>query len=142
MRVGWQGVYPSMDDWELHLSTLFPNVRLKQYIEVRSADCCEPELISALPAFWASVLYCPEALSSVQTRFQDFGASDLREGYRVACLHGLAGKWLGQTIRQHLEAIFDVLKQDLSRFDSSRFDFESTLEPLAKLEQRLNPPIS
>ena len=142
MRVGWQGVYPSMDDWELHLSTLFPNVRLKQYIEVRSADCCKPELIASLPAFWASVLYSPDALRSVQTRFEEFGVSDLREGYRVACRDGLAGNWMGQTIRQHLEAIFDVLKHDPGRFDSSLFDFESTLEPLAKLEQRLNPPIS
>ena len=40
MEEGWNGHFPTMEDWELHLSTLFPNVRLKQYIEVRSADCC------------------------------------------------------------------------------------------------------
>ena len=51
------GAYPTADDWALHLSTLFPDVRLKQYLELRGADCGNAELILALPSFWTGLLY-------------------------------------------------------------------------------------
>ncbi len=54
---GWQGHKASIDDWELHLSTLFPNVRLRSYLEVRHADASTRELARALPALWLGVLY-------------------------------------------------------------------------------------
>lgn len=56
---------PLMSDWETHVSTVFPDVRLKQFIEMRGADgsCCTH--ISALSAFWVGLLYDNEALDSV-----------------------------------------------------------------------------
>jgi len=57
MSHGHQGHQATLEDWELHLSTLFPEVRLKRYLEVRSADCVPPELIPALPALWKGLLY-------------------------------------------------------------------------------------
>lgn len=56
-RSGLQGHRATMEDWELHLSTLFPDVRLKTYLEVRTADCVPPEYICALPALWKGTLY-------------------------------------------------------------------------------------
>jgi glutamate--cysteine ligase len=47
----------TMEDWELHLSTLFPDVRLKTYLETRTADCVPPRYILALPALWKGLLY-------------------------------------------------------------------------------------
>ena len=41
LREGWQGEHATMSDWELHLSTLFPEVRLKRYVEVREADAVD-----------------------------------------------------------------------------------------------------
>ncbi|MCB9507375.1 MAG: glutamate--cysteine ligase [Myxococcales bacterium] len=57
------GVEPTMGDWALHLSTLFPDVRLKRYIEVRTADAGRPEQLLALPALWKGVLYDEQALA-------------------------------------------------------------------------------
>ncbi|MDF1549409.1 MAG: glutamate-cysteine ligase family protein, partial [Bacteroidales bacterium] len=56
---------PLMSDWETHVSTVFPDVQLKQFIEMRGADgsCCTH--ISALSAFWVGLLYDNEALDSV-----------------------------------------------------------------------------
>jgi glutamate--cysteine ligase len=48
-------------DWELHLSTLFPEVRIKRHIELRGADCVPPAWVPALAALWKGVLYDPEA---------------------------------------------------------------------------------
>src|SRR6185369_9617360 len=47
---GWQGERATLEDWALHLTTLFPEVRLKRYLEIRSADSQPPEMMLALPA--------------------------------------------------------------------------------------------
>lgn len=58
------GEYPTMKDWEDHLSTIFPDVRLKQYLEMRGADGGPWKIICALPALWVGLLYDDQALSS------------------------------------------------------------------------------
>ncbi len=54
---GHQGHSATMGDFALHLSTLFPEVRLKRYIEVRGADCGPRGNLLALPALWKGLLY-------------------------------------------------------------------------------------
>jgi glutamate--cysteine ligase len=52
---GWRDERATAADWELHLSTLFPEVRLKRYLEVRQADASTREMVRALPALWRGV---------------------------------------------------------------------------------------
>jgi len=54
----------TMEDWELHISTLFPDVRLKTYLETRTTDCVPPRYIPALPALWKGVLYTDDTLDA------------------------------------------------------------------------------
>lgn len=54
---GLEKVRPNEDDWELHLTTLFPEVRLKQFLEMRGADCGPQPFLPALSAFWVGLLY-------------------------------------------------------------------------------------
>ena len=51
------GEYPSLKDWENHLTTIFPEVRLKRYMEMRGADGGPWRIICALSAFWIGLLY-------------------------------------------------------------------------------------
>ena len=55
------GEYPGIDDWELHVSTLFPDVRLKQYLEMRGADAGGWPWICSLSALWKGLLYDTQA---------------------------------------------------------------------------------
>ena len=55
-----------LKDWEDHLTTLFPQVRLKQYIEIRSMDACSWDLICSQPAFWIGILYDDEIMDNVK----------------------------------------------------------------------------
>jgi glutamate--cysteine ligase len=57
IREGFQGARATLGDFELHLSTVFPEVRLKQYLEIRGVDCQSPVLIPAMAAFWKGILY-------------------------------------------------------------------------------------
>jgi len=57
IKKGFDGERPTLNDWEVHLSTLFPEVRLKKYIEVRGTDSGEPASCLALAALLKGILY-------------------------------------------------------------------------------------
>lgn len=59
------GELPTLNDWENHLTTIFPEVRLKRYLEMRGADGGPWRRLCALPAFWVGLLYDEESLQSV-----------------------------------------------------------------------------
>ncbi|MBI3307189.1 MAG: hypothetical protein HYZ84_05220 [Candidatus Omnitrophica bacterium] len=57
IQEGYRGEKATVGDFELHLSSAFPEVRLKQYLEIRGVDCQAPYLIPAVAAFWKGILY-------------------------------------------------------------------------------------
>jgi len=61
-----------MEDWEYHLTTLFPEVRLKRYIEMRGADSGPWKSICALPALWVGLLYDPIAQAEALDLISDW----------------------------------------------------------------------
>ena len=61
-REGFAGERATLADWDRHLTTLFPEVRMKRILEVRGADAVPPELLCAVPALWKGLLYDDEAL--------------------------------------------------------------------------------
>lgn len=75
------GEKPTVRDWEDHLSTLFPEVRLKQFLEMRGADGGPWEGICALPAFWVGLLYDQTALDAAWDLVKDW-TSEERETLR------------------------------------------------------------
>ncbi|HEY0033210.1 MAG TPA: glutamate-cysteine ligase family protein, partial [Devosia sp.] len=58
------GEKPTIKDWEDHLSTIFPEVRLKQFLEMRGADMGGEKAVTALSAFWTGLLYDDIALEA------------------------------------------------------------------------------
>jgi len=70
------GERPTIKDWEDHLSTLFPEVRLKQFLEMRGADMGSEESIVALPAFWTGLLYDDAALHAAWDLVRDWSAEE------------------------------------------------------------------
>lgn len=73
---GHEGEYPSMDDWNDHLTTLFPEVRLKHYLELRGADCHEPKMVYAMAAFWAKLFYDEAARDKAWDLVKNWSADD------------------------------------------------------------------
>ena len=68
---------PNMGDWINHLSTLFPEVRLKQFLEMRGADGGPWRRICALPAFWVGLLYDEEALAQAEAMTKDWSYEEV-----------------------------------------------------------------
>jgi glutamate--cysteine ligase len=66
------GELPTIDDWSDHLTTLFPEVRLKRFLEMRGADGGPWQRICALSAFWVGLLYDSAALDSAWALVSDW----------------------------------------------------------------------
>ncbi|MGN6376640.1 MAG: glutamate--cysteine ligase [Sphingomonas sp.] len=77
------GELPTMDDWNDHLSTAFPEVRLKTFLEMRGADGGPWNRICALPALWVGLLYDQGALGAAWDLVKDWSMAD-REALRNA----------------------------------------------------------
>lgn len=77
------GELPTLRDWNDHMTTAFPEVRLKKYLEMRGADSGPWGRICALPAFWVGLLYDDTALDAAWDLVKDFTLEErnaLREG--------------------------------------------------------------
>lgn len=84
------GERPTMGDWADHLTTLFPEVRMKKFLEMRGADGGPWRSLCALPAFWVGLLYDQSALDSAWDLVKDWTAQerqDLRDGVPKLALH-------------------------------------------------------
>lgn len=75
------GERPTIDDWSDHLTTLFPEVRLKRFLEMRGADSGPQERIVGLPAFWVGLLYDQTALDAAFDLVKDWTEQE-RQGLR------------------------------------------------------------
>ncbi|MDG1995758.1 MAG: glutamate-cysteine ligase family protein, partial [Emcibacteraceae bacterium] len=69
---GFEGELPTIKDWEDHMSTLFPEVRLKKFLEMRGADGGTWGKICALPALFVGLLYDDQALDEAYEMIKDW----------------------------------------------------------------------
>ena len=77
------GEKPTLSDWADHLTTVFPEARLKKYIEMRGADAGDEHHLNALPAFWVGLMYDDAALDAAWDLVKGFDA-ETRQSLRVA----------------------------------------------------------
>ena len=100
------GARPTLRDWSDHMTTAFPEVRLKQYLEMRGADGGPWNRLCALPAFWVGLLYDDVALDAAWDLVKDFSMAErhaLRDGVPK---HGLKVPFRGASVRElALEAL-------------------------------------
>ncbi|MCF8362351.1 MAG: glutamate--cysteine ligase [Prolixibacteraceae bacterium] len=70
---------PTMADWETHVSTVFPDVRLKQFIEMRGADANGASHIAALSALWVGLLYDRQSLDEAHELISGWNIETIQE---------------------------------------------------------------
>ena len=94
------GALPTLRDWSDHMTTAFPEVRMKKYLEMRGADSGPWNRICALPAFWVGLLYDDAALDAAWDLVRDFTLKErhaLRDGVPK---HALKLPFRGATVRE------------------------------------------
>ncbi|MEN8933415.1 glutamate--cysteine ligase [Planktotalea arctica] len=86
------GETPTMSDWADHLTTVFPEARVKKFIEMRGADGGPWRRLCALPAFWVGLTYDQTSLDAAWDLVKDWDA-ETRDALRVAAsVDGLQGQ--------------------------------------------------
>ncbi|MCV6575922.1 MAG: glutamate--cysteine ligase [Cohaesibacter sp.] len=126
---------PSLQDWEDHLTTLFPEVRLKRYIEMRGADGGQWRRICALPALWTGLLYDQTTLDAAWDLVKDW-SEDERNALRVnAAKDGLKASFRGGTIQPIARQVVELARNGLTaRNRKNGAGFDET-QYLAALEE-------
>ena len=85
MKNGFEGFYPTIEDWKLHSNLYFPEVRLRNFIEIRNHDCVGNGLEYAIPALYKGIMYSSSALEEVETILNKFTSNEIKElRYNVA----------------------------------------------------------
>jgi len=132
------GERATMADWSDHLTTIFPEVRLKQYLEMRGADCGPLERLSALPALWAGIFYDRAALDAAWDLCRDWTA-DERAGLRADVAHsGLRARVAGRTAQAVAQDLLAIAREGLKRRGRSSevlADETSYLSPLDEIAE-------
>ncbi len=106
---------PTMADWKNHLSTLFPEVRLKNYLEMRGADGGPGRRICAVPALWVGLLYDSVSLDGAEEIVKTWTGAD-REALRDAVpKYGLKATVRGRSVRDIGRDIVALARAGLSR---------------------------
>ena len=109
------GELPAMDDFDDHLSTIFPEVRLKTFLEMRGADAGAHEALCALSAFWVGILYDDVALDGAWELMKSFNAFE-RQALRSAVpMLGLSAPIRNTTAQELARAAVKLAAEGLKR---------------------------
>ena len=106
---------PVIDDWIDHISTLFPQVRLKQYLEVRSIDACSWREICAPPAFWTGILYDDQSLDEAYKLSKDWTSDERLFLNLKVPKYGLNTKFRNYSLLSIEKKLLQISKEGLKR---------------------------
>ncbi|WVZ10072.1 hypothetical protein V8G54_014602 [Vigna mungo] len=124
------GEVPTLADWENHLTTIFPEVRLKRYMEMRGADNGPLDMICAVPAFWVGLLYDEVSLQNAVDMIADWTPEDIQNLRDMAPITGLRTQVRGRLLRHIAEDVLKWAKEGLDRRCLSESVF---LDPLKEV---------
>ena len=128
----------TLKDWEDHLTTLFPQVRLKQYIEIRSMDACSWDLICSQPAFWIGILYDDEIMDNVKEITESWTQEDRQYLNKTVPQEGLQSKFKEKKLISFAQDFFELSKKGLKKRNrlSKNGEFDESIH-MKDLEKNL-----
>jgi len=140
---GYGGYYPTIDDWHLHMSLFFPDVRLKNYIEIRNCDSQRSELICALPALWKGLLYDKDAMQASFNVVKQLKWDDFNELRSLTPKYGLKAEMNGFSVLDAANELVYIAFESLNKanvFNDAEKNESIYLEPLIELLKNNQTP--
>ena len=137
------GALPTLRDWSDHMTTAFPEVRMKKFLEMRGADSGPWNRICALPAFWVGLLYDDAALDAAWDLVKDFSLAErhaLRDGVPK---HALKLPFRGGTVRDLAREAVKIAiggLQRRARLNSKGMDEAGFLDALVEIVEANETP--
>ncbi|GAB3450904.1 glutamate--cysteine ligase [Insolitispirillum peregrinum] len=107
--------FPTLGDWADHMSTAFPDVRLKKYLEMRGADSGPWQRLPSLPALWVGLLYDRQALDAAGQVIADWTAADRAQLRHDAPRLGLKAMVRGRSLQDIGREVLAIAQAGLTR---------------------------
>jgi glutamate--cysteine ligase len=136
---GMPGARATISDWANHISTIFPEVRLKRYLEMRGADCGPQLRLPALPAYWVGLLYDDRSLDAAWELVKDWTAEERRKLRADVTKLGFKASIAGQSVLDLARLTLDLSAQGLAhrrKLDAQGGDESRYLAPLQEFVVR------
>jgi len=130
ISTGYDEFFPTMDDFLLHLNLFFPDVRLREYIELRNHDSLPAEFKFAPGALYKGILYSDSASDKILELFEDFEYSDFEFLRKTVPQNGMQTEIKGKTALEYSNKILEIAKDSLSKTNDSDAHY---LEPIQQL---------
>ena len=89
MKEGYEGFFPTIGDWKLHSNLYFPEVRLRNFIEIRNHDCVGGGLEYSVPALYKGIMYKKSAMEEVESIMNKFTINEIKELRYNAARYGI-----------------------------------------------------
>jgi glutamate--cysteine ligase len=109
------GERATLSDWANHLTTIFPEVRLKRYLEMRGADAGPRRLLASLPAFWVGLVYDDTALDAAWDLVKDWTAEERQKLRDEVPKLALRATIAGRSARDVARDCLAIARQGLAR---------------------------
>jgi glutamate--cysteine ligase len=112
---GYRGHRPTLADWSAHLTTLFPEVRLKGYIEIRCTDSQPPELMLAVPALMKGIFYEDDCMLAAWDLVKNWSWEERVNLYREAPRQALRARRRGVSLGELARELVAIATAGLER---------------------------
>jgi glutamate--cysteine ligase len=133
LDTGLDGEPATLDDWRLHLTTLFPEVRLKGYLEIRSADSQPPDRVLAVPALVKGMLHETDCLDAVDDLVKRWSFDECTALYRDVTRGGMRARMKGIPVLDLARELYTIAEVGLRRqkeVDAEGRDERVYLDPI------------
>jgi glutamate--cysteine ligase len=137
MKNGLNGIQATLRDFGDHLTTLFPEVRLKRVLEVRGADCGPLANIAALPALYKGLLYDVTARDAAWTLMDGPTADELTRLHQDIAVRGYQARYRDRLVLELCEELVDIASAGLVRIGDKDWKGEDESKYLKPLVQAL-----
>jgi len=140
---GLPGQRATISDWANHISTIFPEARLKRYLELRGADAGPWRRVPALPAFWAGILYDEVSLDAAWDLVKDWTADERQKLRDEVPRLGFKAQMRSRTVLDLARECLTIAHAGLARrrhLDQEGRDESRYLEPLGDIVSRGKTP--
>ena len=129
------GQRPTLKDWADHTTTIFPEVRLKQYLEMRGADSGPWSRLCALPALWMGIFYDSAALAAAWDVCKDWKIEDHERLRADVARVGLKAQIAGRTVQDVAQDMLAIAREGLKRRNRLSGGLVDETGYLAELEE-------